>query len=160
MTVEHTLDTNSPLSAHGPSGRDPLVRIHRRFMAQQAVLDELTPERFEAFDQTSRETGSRAWRTRAGNEYGSVAQFSQLLHRLAMLGTPLELCGTAARLIHECRHAELCQAIVDALDGGGARMRVRRAHLSLHEHQPDPWLAVAGSLLTACCLGEAVSVNG
>jgi hypothetical protein len=143
------------------SGSEPLRRIYRRFLSDADQLAHFTCAGYEHFPEAERAIGARAWRARAANEYGSIAQFAQLQHRLTLLGAPLEIVGTAARLIRdECRHAGLCQAMADALDGGQAPLKVPRHQLALQERQDDPWLAVAGSILTACCLGEAVSING
>lgn len=98
------------------------------------------------------------WAGRAVAEYQSTAQFGQLLHRLTLVGAPVELIGAATRLAQdECRHAELCARMADAL-GGRARQDVPARGLSLYDEDDDLWLQIAQTILSVCCMGETLSV--
>lgn len=131
---------------------------------------------FERFDPAPWSTEARRaaalqWSGRARNEHGSVQQFGQLTQVLASACVELELLGVLARMItDEVRHAELCARLAFAIWPEGLTIEPNlfrwpqprppwkdppspRARLD-----PEPRLAwAAGSILTACCLGETLS---
>lgn len=134
-----------------------LTRFHRTLMDRR---QELPFDQFEvgAYDAEIVEHARHQWAGRAVAEYMSTAQFAQLIHRLTLVGAPLELIGAASRLVtDECRHAELCAQMADVL-GGRQGHEVTRRGLSLFEEEDDPWLTIALTVLEVCCFGESLSI--
>lgn len=134
-----------------------IERFHR------TLMDRRNRPEWEAFDPSvyPDELVAHArvqWAGRAVAEYHSTAQFGQLLHRLTCIGAPIELIGAATRLAQdECRHAELCARMADAL-GGRDRQDVPSRGLSLYDEGDDLWLQIAQTILSVCCMGETLSV--
>jgi len=133
-----------------------LARFHRKLMDRQAPpWDDFDAS---AYDEETREHARRQWAGRAVAEYASTAHFAQLIHRLTLLGAPIELIGAATRLCQdECRHAELCARMADLL-GGREDCPVGPERLSLRDGEPDALLAVYFTILEVCCFGEVLSV--
>lgn len=136
------------------SSSDIVQRFHRTLMDRRHDID-------WAFDATRYDDAavSRArweWSARAVAEYESTAQFAQYVHRLTLIGAPVELIGAATRLVtDECRHAELCARLADAM--GGRRAQVGRDGLQLYDID-DLHVACALTVLAVCCFGETLSV--
>jgi hypothetical protein len=137
-----------------------LGRFHRKLMDRGAA------PAWEGFDRSRYEAGlveraRREWAHRAVAEYHSTAQFAQLLHRLTLLGAPIELIGAACRLpVDECRHAELCSRMADLL-GGREGHPIRSSGLALYgdvEREHGELLACVLTVLMVCCFGETLSV--
>ena len=160
--------------------RERLASVHRRQVHRDPWPD------FAAFDPTpwtdkQRRDAALQWSGRARNEYGSVQQFTIVAHALSNARVELEVLGCLARLItDEVRHAELCAAMAMAVwpEGIEREPPVFRwppprlpwpmpppEHPPLLPGAPAPDLAVAeptlawaaGSILTACCMGETLS---
>ena len=112
------------------------------------------------------------WAGRARAEHGSVHQFSELTHALCESRAPLHLLGALTRLqTDEVRHAELCAEMALACYPEGTESEP----LIFAWPPPEPqWrdapragagrddiaaieLWAAKALLSACCLGEALS---
>ena len=134
---------------------DLIQRFHRTLMDRRHELEwsfdasAYTPEAIEE--------ARRQWSYRAVAEYESTAQFAQLLHRLTLLGAPLELIGAATRLAtDECRHAELCARYANLL--GGADTKVTHDGMSLYDDVDDLAVQCALTVLADCCFGETLSV--
>ena len=134
----------------------------------RALMDRRHPIPWEEFDREAYEPAlleeaRRQWAQRSVAEYQSTAQFAQLLHRLTLIGAPVEMIGAATRLAtDECRHAELCARFADCM-GGHDDVRVRGG-LSLYEPRDggdgggELFLACYQTILTVCCFGETLSV--
>jgi hypothetical protein len=132
-----------------------LHRFHRTLMDRRQEIDwSFDPE---AYDADLVEQARVQWSQRAVAEYQSTAQFAQLLHRLTLLGVPVEMIGAATRLAtDECRHAELCARFADAL--GGCEARVTHDGLSMFDDAEGLETQCALTILTVCCFGETLSV--
>lgn len=132
-------------------------RFHVKLMKRRGGLD------WDSFDASAYDPAlvnhaRQQWAGRSLAEYQSTAQFAQLLHRLALIGAPLELIGAGTRLVtDECRHAELCAQMADVL-GGREGFVVPPESCSLFDGEPDPWLAIYRTVLSVCCFGETLSV--
>ncbi|MBA2664626.1 MAG: diiron oxygenase [Bradymonadaceae bacterium] len=136
---------------------DVLGRFHRKLMKRRGGLDWASFDA-SAYDPKLVDNARQQWAGRSLAEYQSTSQFSQLLHRLALVGAPLELIGAATRLVtDECRHAELCARMADVL-GGRDGFIVPADSLSLFDAETDPWVAIYRTVLSVCCFGETLSV--
>lgn len=115
------------------------------------------------------------WAGRARAEHGSIHQFAAVAHTLAELRAPLHLLGAVARLItDEVRHAEICAQMAltlfpEALEPGveDHLLRWPIPHTPWPDAPPlrresgEEQLALRwaiDAILTACCLGETLSV--
>ncbi|MCA9534633.1 MAG: hypothetical protein KC593_13170 [Myxococcales bacterium] len=144
----------------------PLAQMHRA-QIERAQWPEF--ERFDAarYDPELRHQAARNWWFRARQEYGSVLEFSALLHALTRVGAPIELTGALGRLItDEARHAELCRAMTVALVGEERALSLPWEPIGMPyppapqggaESAPEVLAWAADVLLTSCCIGEAVS---
>lgn len=133
-----------------------LGRFHRTLMDRRSVDWDALSEK--DYDDETREQARRDWAARATAEYYSTSQFAQLVHRLCKIGAPLELIGASTRLVtDECRHAELCARMADAL-GGREGFELDTSQLSFHEKTDDLPLTVYRTILQLCCFGETISV--
>ena len=170
----------SSSSAAGPPARDITGMLHaageRLGGAHRKQVHRDPWPAFEGFDpgpwpEAQRREAALQWAGRARNEHGSVQQFAQLTQVLASACVELELLGVLARMItDEVRHAELCARMAQTLwpEGLSREPRVFRWP------QPrPPWadpasprdrvdteerlVWAAGTILTACCLGETLS---
>lgn len=131
-----------------------LQQFHRALMDKGRGIDWSFDPSLYTQEQLKR--AGREWGQRAIAEYQSTAQFGQLLHRLTLLGAPLDMIGAATRLAtDECRHAELCARLAEVL--GGARPEIGHKGLSLYDDE-ELAMACALSILTVCCFGETLSV--
>ena len=131
-------------------------RFHDKLMVRRPIDWEALRSR--DYDDDLRQQARREWASRAVAEYYSTSQFSQLTHRLCLLGAPVELIGASTRLAtDECRHAELCAKVADVL-GGRDEIHVGDEQLSMYDDISDLWLAVYLSILQLCCFGETLSV--
>jgi len=135
-----------------------LAKMHR-----SAIGAELR-DAFDGFDASAWpddevRRARRQWASRADAEFASTAQFAGLVHALTRLGAPIELIGAATRLVtDECRHADLCQRFAAAL-GDDTPVGAGRHALSVVPTEAPTWFAVARAILTACALGEQISVT-
>lgn len=147
---------NEPFPIDLAETTELLARFHRRLMDRQAPdWDSFEPE---SYDPATREHARREWAGRSVAEYASTAQFAQLIHRLTLVGAPVELIGAATRLVQdECRHAELCARMADLL-GGRRGYDVPAFRLALHTDVEDHFLAIYRTILDVCCFGEVLSV--
>lgn len=132
-----------------------LHRFHRTLMDRRQEIDWTFDA--DAYDPDYIETARRQWSQRAVAEYQSTAQFAQLLHRLTLVGAPIEMIGAATRLAtDECRHAELCAKLADVL--GGCDAQITHRGLSMFEDVDGLATQCALTILTVCCFGETLSV--
>ncbi len=130
-------------------------RFHRTLMDRRHDLDWSFDE--SSFSAEQIENARFQWSHRAVAEYESTAQFAQLLHRLTLLGAPIEIIGAATRLAtDECRHAELCAKLAELF--GGNSSSVTHKGLSLYDDVNDLPLQCALTILAVCCFGETLSV--
>lgn len=135
---------------------ETLERFHRTLMDRRQTIP------WDDFDRTKYdpelvEYARHQWAGRAVAEYQSTAQFAQLLHRLTIAGAPINIIGAATRLAtDECRHAEYCARMADAL--GGREDHQVDGGLSLFEDEEDIWMAIYRSVLNVCCFGETLSI--
>ena len=140
---------------------EPTTELLGRF--HRTLIDRRVEVPWSAFDASSYspalvEHARRHWAGRAVAEYQSTAQFAQLMHRLTLIGAPVELIGAATRLItDECRHAELCAKMADLL-GGRLGYDVPARGMSILDEERDPWIAIAKTVLNVCCFGETLSI--
>ncbi len=148
----------------GPKDRleGPLAQLH------QGQIKRAEWPRFEDFDRAPyplelRRHAARTWHTRAQHEYGSVLEFSALLHALTRIGAPIEFTGALGRLLtDEARHAELCRAMSVALVGEDETQALAWQPVAM-PFAPAPAeleavpLWVADVLMTSCCIGETLS---
>lgn len=97
-----------------------------------------------------------AWRTRAVQEFHSLALFTQLSSQVHLLGAPLDWCGAFARMIEdEVRHTDLCLRTCEAL-GDEVTPQVREDEL--HIAQAGTLRAHVRELVVAAfCIGETIS---
>lgn len=136
--------------------RETLERFHRTLMDRRQTIpwDEFD---VDAYAPALVEHARVQWAGRAVAEYQSTAQFAQLLHRLTLVGAPIEIIGAATRLAtDECRHAEYCARMADKL--GGRDGHQVDSGLSLFDEEEDPWMAIYRTILNVCCFGETLSI--
>ena len=137
-------------------GELSLTQEHDKIVApRRGVID------FAAFDSASfspdeLDRAAVAWKTRALQEFHSLALFTQLSTQIHLLGAPLDWCGAFARMIaDEVRHTDLCLRMCEAL-GRPAAPEISEAELhlgserTLRAHVRD---VVAASF----CISETVS---
>lgn len=102
---------------------------------------------------------ARAWRDNAATEHASIASFAHLSNQLLALGAPASLVRAAHEdALDEIRHAELCYALADGVDGG----HVGPAAFPWAATPPESELTVpslaADALVEACLLETASAV--
>jgi hypothetical protein len=132
------------------------VRVHgqvarpRRGTIRWADFD---PSRYP---QAAVADAAESWRTRAVQEFHSLALFTQLASQLHLLGAPLDWSGAFARMIaDEVRHTELCARLAELLGAKPVTIEARDLHLtsssgSLRAH-------VRQTVVAAFCIGETLS---
>ena len=97
-----------------------------------------------------------AWRTRAVQEFHSLALFTQISSHLHVLGAPLDWCGAFARMIEdEVRHTDLCLRMCERL-GDEAPPEVREDELLIASQGPLRG-HVRELVVAAFCIGETIS---
>lgn len=109
------------------------------------------------------------WAGRARAEYGSVHDFSSLTYALSESRAPLHILGALTRLqTDEVRHAEMCAEMAGACYPEGLE---DEPHLFVMSVPAAPWSRsptpekgpaaietwAACAIVSACCLGEALS---
>jgi len=98
-----------------------------------------------------------AWRTRAVQEFHSLALFTQLSSHLHVLGAPLDWCGAFARMIEdEVRHTDLCLRMCGRL-GDEAAPEVREDELLIATPEGGLRVHVRELVVAAFCIGETIS---
>ncbi len=152
-------DTHPNVRAEGS-----LAAMHRA-QIQRGEMPAFASFEASRYPLALRQEAARHWWRRARLEYGSVNEFSGLLHALTKLRAPVEFTGALARLItDEARHAELCRGMAEALDAGPApEWPAHRAAFpdapnvngAADEDETIAW--AADVVLASCCIGETVS---
>lgn len=114
------------------------------------------------YDAADLDRAAAAWRTRAIQEFHSLALFTQLSSNLHLLGAPLDWCGAFARMIgDEVRHTDLCLRMADHLaPSGSATTAPMIAEETLHLSSDQPLAThVRDVVIAAFCIGETLSAR-
>lgn len=124
-----------------------------------------------AYPQALRRAAAVQWAGRARAEHGSVHQFSALTHALCEARAPLPILGALTRLqTDEVRHAEMCAEMARSCYPEGIS---EEPSIFAWPQPTAPWadaprpaedgsareieLWAACAIVSACCLGEALS---
>lgn len=100
---------------------------------------------------------AEAWRARVGQEYHSLALFTQISSQVHVLGAPLDWAGAFARMIgDEVRHTELCARMAELLDPD-ARVSIDSNKLHLPVIAGSLQAHVRAAIVTTFCIGETLS---
>ncbi len=146
-----------PFSLRRTSGDDlELTRQHEAIASpRKATIDWSSFDR-GAFDDATLDEAAFAWRTRALQEFHSLALFTDLSSKLQLLGAPLDWSGAFARMIaDEVRHTDLCMRMCEAL-GRPAPPDIREDEL--HLASPGALrVHVRDVVVAAFCIGETIS---
>ena len=98
-----------------------------------------------------------AWRARVGQEYHSLALFTQISSQIHLLGAPLDWAGAFARMIgDEVRHTELCARMAELL-GPGTPVEIEPSRLHLPVIAGSLQAHVRAAIVTTFCIGETLS---
>jgi hypothetical protein len=109
-----------------------------------------------AFDDATLDAAAHAWRTRALQEFHSLALFTDLSAKLQLLGAPLDWSGAFARMIaDEVRHTDLCMRTCEAL-GRPAQPDIEETELQLSSPAALR-VHVRDVVIAAFCIGETIS---
>jgi hypothetical protein len=109
-----------------------------------------------AFSPADLDAAADAWRSRARQEFHSLALFSQLATQLHLIGAPLDWSGAFARMIEdEVRHTDLCLRMCEAL-GRPAAPDIAENDLHLASTRTVRG-QVRDVVIAAFCIGETIS---
>lgn len=142
-------------SAAGPRELS-LTEEHEKLVLPRKGTIDWAGFRREDFAAEQLDAAADAWRTRALQEFHSLALFTQIASQLHLLGAPLDWSGAFARMIvDEVRHTDVCMKMCEALGRPSSPSIVESdLHLvsdrSLRERVRDVVLA-------AFCIGETIS---